>query len=202
MDGSPSDSAYWNDHYQRNDTGWDLGGPAPPFVNLLADPERTPTLGRIAVPCCGRGHDALLFARHGFQVVGIDFAHLALAEAWRDAERQGLPVEWVQADLFNLPASLSGSFDYVLEHTSLSAVEPHRWGEYVRVMRSLLKPAGQIIGLFYNHGQPGGPPFTTSEPQIRELYGPFFEVEQLEVARDSHERRQGLELFARLRLKA
>jgi methyl halide transferase len=35
----------------------------------------------MAVLGCGRGYDALLFASHGFEVVGFDFAPMAIAQA-------------------------------------------------------------------------------------------------------------------------
>jgi methyl halide transferase len=58
----------WEQRYQKNSDRWDLGCPAPPFINLLAS-TNAPQPGKIAVLGCGRGHDALLFAEAGFEVI-------------------------------------------------------------------------------------------------------------------------------------
>lgn len=196
--GSVSNPSFWDERYRAGQSGWDIGRPAPPLESLLRAPNR-PTPGRLAVLGCGRGHDALLFARHRFIVTGFDFAPSAVEEARAAAARRGLAAEFVQADLFTLPSTYSGSFDYVLEHTCFCAIDPSRRGEYVDVVRRLLRPGGEMIALFYAHGQPGGPPFTTDVDEIRRLFGDAFVIEQLEPARDSIESRRGKEVVGRLR---
>src|SRR4051812_31658695 len=116
---SPYDApAYWDAQYQHGTTGWDIGGPAPAFVDLLAGPDAPPP-GRLIVPGCGRGHDVLLFARAGFDVLGVDFAPLAVAEAGAAAAQIGVAVRFAPADLFDLPAAPDHTFAYLLEHTCL-----------------------------------------------------------------------------------
>ncbi len=196
--GSVSNPSFWEERYRAGQTGWDIGRPAPPFESLLVSPDCPPP-GRLAVLGCGRGHDALLFARHGFTVTGFDFAPSAVQEAQTAAARSGLAVEFVRADLFTLPSSYSEFFDYVVEHTCFCAIDPSRRGEYVDVVRHLLRPGGEMIALFFAHGQPGGPPFTTNVEEIRHLFGDAFAIEQLEPARDSIESRRGKEVLGRLR---
>src|SRR5215212_7726353 len=94
---------YWDAHYQRGDTGWDIGKPAPAFVDLLAGPDAPPP-GRLIAVGCGRGHDAILFARAGFDVLGIDFAPRAVAAARARAADGGVAARFEQHDLFDLPA--------------------------------------------------------------------------------------------------
>ena len=193
-----SDPSFWEERYRAGQSGWDIGRPAPPFENLLRAPDR-PTPGRLAALGCGRGHDALLFARHGFSVTGFDFAPSAVQDARSAAARSGIAAEFVQADLFTLPTTYAGRFDYVLEHTCFCAIDPARRGEYVDVVRRLLRPGGELIALFFTHGQPGGPPFTTDVDEIRRLFGSVFTIERLEPARDSIESRRGREVLGRLR---
>ena len=151
---SPEQPDYWDVQYQRGDTRWDIGKPAPAFVDLLAGPD-PPLPGRMIVLGCGRGHDALLFARAGFDVLGIDFAPTALAAARAAAQAAGLAVRFEQHDLFDLPATWDGMFDYVLEHTCVSALPPARRPAYVAVVQRLLRPGGRYIALFFTHGQAG-----------------------------------------------
>src|ERR1700716_3317975 len=70
---------FWEDVYARGGDGWELGRPAPPLVDILDT--MPPPRGRVAVPGCGRGHDARLLATRGYDVMGFDFAPAALAQA-------------------------------------------------------------------------------------------------------------------------
>ena len=192
--------AFWEAADQEQRAGWDLGMPAPPFVELLAGPAAPPP-GRLLVPGCGRGHDALLFARAGFEVVGVDFAPsaIAAARALAAAEASGLALEFVEADLFTLDARWPAGFDYVVEHTCFCAIDPARRPEYVQVVHDLLRPGGELIALFYAHRRGGGPPYPTTAAEVRTLFAPRFTIETLTVATNSVPRRQGEELFGRLR---
>ena len=58
---------FWEDVYARGGDGWELGRPAPPLVDILDT--TPPPRGRVAVPGCGRGHDARLLAQRVHDVV-------------------------------------------------------------------------------------------------------------------------------------
>jgi SAM-dependent methyltransferase len=154
------------------------------------------------VPGCGRGHDALLFARAGFDVLGIDFAPLAVAAATEAAARAGVPARFAQADWFDLPPAWNGTFDYVLEHTCLSAFAPARRPAYAGVVARLLRPTGRYIALFFTHGRPGGPPFAITGDEIETVFTPRFQIEHLAPPARSVPQRQGQELFALMRRRA
>jgi hypothetical protein len=66
----------------------------------------------------------------------------------------------------------------------------------VQLALDLLKPGGLLIGCFYNHGRPGGPPFDVTREDVLALYSPFFKIHKLEVTPHSIERRKGHELWA------
>jgi methyl halide transferase len=189
---------FWEQAYQEGRAGWDLGHAALAFEDLLAGPE-APTPGRVAVVACGRGHDALLFARSGFDVVGFDFASSAVDAARQAARDANVVAKFIQTDIFALPSSYDGSFDYVVEHACFSAIDPSRRREYVQVVHSLLRPKGELIGVFFTDGQPGGPPYSTDAHELRRLTVDRFDVVQLRPPARSVERRRGHELFARLR---
>lgn len=197
-------SDYWNDRYRSGDTGWDLGTPSPPFVRLHEAGQLAPC--RMAVPGCGRGWEVAYFAGRGFHVTAIDFAPEAIAATRMRLEADGIPlrggaageapadgVDLVQADLFDLPARLAGAFDLVLEQTCFCAVDPARRPDYVAAVHRLLAPGGRLIGLFYDFGEDGGPPFTTDPDEVRALFSGRFEVRALSRTPDSHPRRQGEE---------
>jgi len=200
---NPAESNYWDSLYQEGSTPWDLGEAPPAFVALLEGSD-APAPGRLISIGAGRGNDARLFAAHGFDVLGIDFAPTAVDEATRLAEEHGLRsnLHFEQRDMFNLPAEYIGAFDYVLEHTCLSAIGPTRYAEYARVVADLLKPGGLFIALFFNHGRPGGPPFTISADEVRSLFAELLQIEHLAAPEQQHPQRSGPELFGLLRKPA
>ena len=158
----------WEEDYERQTDGWDLGGPTPAFKRLISSRQLIP--GRMIVLGAGRGHDAREFARHGFQVTAVDFAAQAVQEMQRLASPEA-PVEILQHDIFTLPESLNNSFDYVLEYTCFCAIDPKRRSEYADLVTRLLKPDGIYIDLaFPLDGRKGGPPFAVSASEIVKLF--------------------------------
>src|SRR5688572_32924913 len=95
--------AFWEEIYQGDRAGWDLGAPTPAFRRLLRSGEFAP--GRTIVLGSGRGHDAREFARQGFSVTAVDFAADA-ARAMRALADPHAPIEILQADIFTLPHTL------------------------------------------------------------------------------------------------
>jgi SAM-dependent methyltransferase len=163
-----SSARKWEADYARQTDGWDLGGSTPVFERLLSTRQLPPR--RMIVLGAGRGHDARLFARHGFQVTAVDFASQAVQEMRRLAD-PAAPVEILQHDIFTLPESLNGSFDYVLEYTCFCAIDPNRRAEYADLVARLLKPNGLYIDLaFPLDGRKGGPPFAVTETEIIDLF--------------------------------
>jgi len=193
---------FWENLYRAESTGWDLGGPTPVFVHLLAGPEAPPP-GTMLVPGCGRGYDALLFARAGFEVTGVDHAPSAVTAARALAEAEGTAATFLQADLFSLPARFGGAFHYVVEYTCFCAIAPARRAEYVEVMAGVLRPGGEILALFFPVLPPGygpeGPPFAVSEEELRTYFGGRFEITDLAASAHTISPRRGREMLGRLR---
>jgi SAM-dependent methyltransferase len=63
---------------------------------------------------CGWGRHSVALARAGFAVTGVDFSGTLLTRARRRAQAAGVQVEWVQADMREIPWAdrfdLAGSF--------------------------------------------------------------------------------------------
>lgn len=191
---------FWEGRYQEGTARWDLGQPAPPFVDLLNSSD-APKPGRIAVLGSGKGHDALLFAAQGFEVVGFDFAPSAIRAATTAAQVQGLAAQFYQRDIFELVPEFADSFDYVLEHTCFCAILPEQRSDYVRLVKAILHPGGELIGLFWAHNRTGGPPFGVSVEELRWRFESEFEILSLEPASHSVEGRRDEEYLTRLRVR-
>lgn len=189
---------YWEQRYREKATRWDIGSPAPTFVSLLQTSPPSP--GTVAVLGCGRGYDAVLFAECGFEVIGFDFADSAITEAIALAKSVDSAAKFLQRDIFDLPVEFPNYFDCVVEHTCFCAIDPAMRERYVQVVKSILKPQGELIGLFFTHNRPGGPPFAATPEEIREYFQQDFEIRSLEPAINSIPERQGEEHLGQFRL--
>lgn len=67
---------------------------------------------RVLDLACGIGRHTLELRRRGFEMVGVDISGELLEIAAAEAERQGLEVEWIEADLREM--DLRDEFDLVL----------------------------------------------------------------------------------------
>jgi SAM-dependent methyltransferase len=183
---------FWEGMYQSNQFPWDLGGPTPVFQRLAHQAKFEP--GRMLVLGAGRGHDARLFARHGFEVTAVDFASEAI-EAMQRLNDPGYPVEVVQADFFALPLSWNNRFNYLLDYTCFCAIVPERRPEYARLVGRLLRPGGCYVILAFPIGRrAGGPPYVVQPQAIIDLFvGHGFTLHFREVPFDSVQQRKGHE---------
>jgi SAM-dependent methyltransferase len=187
---------FWENLYQTNVTPWDLGQAAPPFKTFLDSPYAIPR-GTIGVLGCGAGHECMLFAERGFEVVGIDFAPSAITATQQKFQSAGLLNKnafVVQSDLFNLH-HLNGRFDYILEHTCFCAIDPSKRRTYSYTVRDLLKVGGKLVALWWLLEKSGGPPFSVDESEIFNLFKDDFRFDILHRPNDSVPDRQNKELF-------
>lgn len=93
---------------------------------------------------CGTGRHALRFARRGFPVVAVDLSHGMLRKVGEKAQREGLPVLRVEANLCRLGAIPDGMFSYALSmFSTLGMIRG------ARARQQALAEAGRIL-------EPGG----------------------------------------------
>lgn len=165
--------AYWDKRYRQGDAPWNRGVHSPALEETLS---RLSRRGRALVPGCGQGHDARFLAEQGWEVVGIDFAPAALAEA---RSREGTPrVGYEEADFLALSEKFSGTFDLIWEHTCFCAIPPERRSDYVQSAHRALKPGGKLLGIFFLQTGPLDPPphcFTLVE--LDRFFSSHFQVE-------------------------
>jgi SAM-dependent methyltransferase len=189
---------FWERLYTIGGDGWDLKAASRPLVDFVSS--TPPPRGRVAVPGCGRGHDARFLAAQGYDVTGFDFSPIAIREARALAARDRVVVRYEQRDIFTLAADHAHAFDGAWEYTCYCAIDPARRSEYVRLLASLVKPGGWLLACFFpvRHGG-AGPPFPVSREEARHALSPAFRIERAFAPIRSVPRRQGQEqmVFAR-----
>jgi len=112
---------------------WTDGVPNPHLVEWLAD--RDGAGQRALVVGCGLGYDAEFLAGRGFEVTAFDVAPTAIVAARR--ANPGSAVDYVTADLLDLPAAWAGAFDLVVE---IYTVQPLYGPVRARALAALHQP--------------------------------------------------------------
>jgi SAM-dependent methyltransferase len=99
---------------------------------------------RVLDLCCGHGRIALELARRGHRVTGLDLSERSLAHAREAAGREGLELEWIHADMREVP---EGPFDAIVNvFTAFGYFEEE--AENQRVLDGVaraLRPGGRFL---------------------------------------------------------
>ena len=139
----------FDEAYASGTPPWDIGAPQPAFEavapSVLAR-TRDPARPRLSVldAGCGTGENALLFARAGCDVVGVDSASLAIERAVAKAQARGLRASFLVADALELER-LGRTFDVVLDSGLLHTFEDAEQASYVRSLQAVLRPQGSLL---------------------------------------------------------
>ena len=187
-----NDFEYWENIYLNNDTGWDLGAPTP-YIEKISDKIKK---GKVIILGCGRGYDAVMLAKKGFEVTAVDFSPSAIKFLNNLADKQGVLVKIIQKDIFSLKGNFYGHFDYIIEQTCFCAIDIKRRSEYEILVNKLLKVKGQLIGLWFPIGKEvaeGGPPFGVSIKEIKLLFRDKWNIVKEEFSNLTVKKRQNRE---------
>ncbi len=184
---------YWENRYQKGETGWDTGSGSPAIVEYAK--QLTNKNLSILIPGCGNAHEAKALLVDGFTNITIlDIAKSPLEAA---KEKYGLAVEQgylklVHEDFF----AHQTTYDLILEQTFFCAIHPAQRNDYAQKMHSLLNPNGKLAGLLFNFPlTEEGPPFGGSVEAYLQHFGPWFNPKTLEKCYNSIKPREGRELF-------
>jgi len=162
----------WEACYACADTPWDKGSPAPGLTDFL-QAQTGHRRGRVLVPGCGLGHDAKEWARHGFQVTGLDLSPTAVRQASRSS-REG-KVLFQAGDFLQQP--VAQPFDWMFEHTLFCAIQPELRGAYVEAAARAVRPGGHLLAIHYlNPKDPAGPPFGVAREEVVKRFGESFNL--------------------------
>lgn len=160
----------WDARYVEGSTGWDLGRAHP---QLEAWALEWPAGQRVFIPGCGRGHDALMLARLGHEVIAADLSATALTGLEQRAAAEGLRLTTVLGDAFAAGETVAGSIDVLFEQTFLCAIDPALRPFYVDWAGRLLGPEGRLVANWFPLDRPkdmGGPPWGYERTELERLF--------------------------------
>lgn len=168
---------FWEQRFTAHQTPWERGAVHPQLTRWLADASLSPATlnGAIAVPGCGSGHEVVVLATAGFDVVAIDYAAPAIELTRQRLKGDGSTARLVQEDV--LAWQPDAPLAAIYEQTCLCALHPDHWVAYAAQLHRWLRPGGKLFALFMQIKRDGaaqgfieGPPYHGDIHAMRALF--------------------------------
>ena len=131
------------------DPPWDTGISPPELMIFIESHEP----GRALDVGCGTGTNVITLAKHGWQVVGVDFVQRAVQAARRKIKRAGVDAEVQVADATKL-AGIEGSFDLILDIGCSHVLKGEKQHAYLENLQRLLAHKGTYLAYAHKPTQP------------------------------------------------
>ena len=141
---------------------------------------------------CGTGNYAIYLASRGFNVTGIDISSTAIEIAKENAKKKGITCNFLVADVLGDLCEVKETFDFAIDWELLHHIFPEQRITYVENVYKLLNPRGKYLSVCFSEkdtefGGSGNYRVTgldtvlyfSSESELRSLFSPFFEIEEL-----------------------
>ena len=185
------DKTFWDQRWQEEKTGWDLGSPAPALIRFF-DKRQLPLDTRILIPGCGNAWEAEALIERGFNSVTLCDISPTLCAKLKERFHESPGIQIVCADFFNI----DGPYDLVIEQTFFCALQPDLRYNYARQMAAIIRPGGLLAGLWFSVEFPfDGPPFGGNPTDYIQLLENDFLINEAEPCAHSVKPRQGNEWF-------
>ena len=164
-----SQPSFWDPRYAAHDH---LFG-TEPNAFVAAEAHRLPSDCAVVEFGAGEGRTvAWLCAEHGHRGTAVDFSRTALAQADRWAERNGLPLQTVEADVRTWAPDRQWDAVIVTFLQLLSAERPALY----RLMRRLVRPGGWVLGEWFRPDHLTGDAYDRMGPSRADRMVPCDEV--------------------------
>lgn len=201
-------SEYWKARYQAGQTGWQRRSVHEVLERhhrKLTDGLPNAASPRIMVPLSGSTNDIAFLAEKGFPTVGLEFVDTAIAKmytgdtqapmidtglklgkfkVWAPAHTSDHlnHISVLQGDLFDATPQSLGKFGASWDVASLIAIDPKDRPKYAATILGLLEADARIllVTTHYDQSKTQGPPFSTSETDVRTLFGSHFNIQVVE----------------------
>jgi thiopurine S-methyltransferase len=186
---------FWLEKWQNNQTGFHKNFTHPLLVEYIQKLNLSQG-DSIFVPLCGKTVDMLWLNQQGFRVIGIELSQLAVEQFFTENElefskhQEGSFVVYryenitlYQGDFFDMSKDQLKEVKAVYDRAALIALPDDLAGKYVDKMSEIIPSHAKelLITLeFIKKLGPLGPPFTTPDTKVLELFSNYQSVELLQ----------------------
>ena len=174
------------------DVPWVVEEPPKALVDLVESGDLRPCkaidLG------CGTGNYAIYLAGRGFPVTGVDISPTAITLAGENAKNKGVRCDFIVADVLGDLREVGGTFDFAYDWELLHHIFPEQRRKYVENVAGLLNPKGLYLSVCFSERDPqfgssgkyretplGTVLYFSSEVELRDLFEPFFHINELKT---------------------
>ncbi|MEN6329728.1 MAG: class I SAM-dependent methyltransferase [Methanobacteriaceae archaeon] len=171
----------WDEAYKGNPP-WDIGQPQSVFLSLVKGGEIKPS--RALDIGCGRGENAIMLAKSGCYVTGIDLVQDAISKANAKAKEQGVDVNFVVGDVLQMDQLFTqGEFDVIIDSGLFHAMTDEERPIFARQVHRVLNTGGNYFMLCFSDKEPEGyGPRRVSKIEIIQTFKPFFKINYIKDA--------------------
>ncbi|MDD5034015.1 MAG: thiopurine S-methyltransferase [Methylococcaceae bacterium] len=200
------EAQFWHERWELKQTGFHQSQVNPMLSEYGRGILANGGEGPVFVPLCGKSLDMVWLRLQGYPVLGVELSPIAIEDFFTEQslsptrssldefqchESEGIRL--LVGDFFDLkPAHLEG-VQAVYDRAALIALPQELQSRYAEHLLRLLpkRPPILLVTLEYEQTEMEGPPFSTTEDRVRELFGVAYQVENLS-ARDTREENPGL----------
>jgi SAM-dependent methyltransferase len=146
---------------------WDYGAPRPELVEWVESQDLVGDGREAMVVGCGYGADAEFLASLGFRTTAFDFAPTAISGARR--KYPASEVNYLVADVLDLPSEWQGMFDLVVESLTVQSMPPEQHSLAAGNIAALVAPEGTLLVLATTreeHSEVKGPPWPLTRAEL------------------------------------
>jgi len=183
---------FWENKYQKNKIGWDLGMISPPlkaYFDQLTNKDL-----KILIPGGGNSYEAEYLFYNGFKnVYVVDISKQPLINI-KNRVPNFLESQLIHANFFDLESD----FDLIIEQTFFCAISPELRQKYADKMNELLREKGKLVGLLFDAKlNEDHPPFGGNKEEYKSYFKPYFSLDIFTECYNSYHNRQEMELFVK-----
>lgn len=171
----------WDEAY-RGTPPWDIGYPQPALEALVKSGEIKP--GMALDVGCGTGENAILLAKNGCTVTGIDLAEDAIRKARAKAKERNAKIDFIVGNVLELDRYFSeGKFDIVIDFGLFHVMTDEERPIFARQVDRALKRGGSYYMMCFSDKEPGDRgPRRVSKEEIKQAFYPFFRLNYIKEA--------------------
>jgi SAM-dependent methyltransferase len=171
----------WDASYRDGPPPWDAGAPRAAVLRLCDEDAFT---GPVLDAGCGSGEDALEIARRGLDVVGMDVAPTAVAQAREKAAARGIAATFEVGDALRLE-ELGRRFATVLDCGLFHTFDDDERRRYVDGLAAVTAPGATLHLLCVSDRLPEGPGprRRVSQEELRAAFAGGWDVVSIEADR-------------------